>query len=214
MTERGTVLKCKNNFAQVRIGRNSACANCGKCGMSENQKHVDFYVENTQNAAVGDVVELEIPDINIAPLALVIYVLPLIPALALMFLGIGLSLPEWASVLLFFAGLALGFGVVVLMERLRKHKWAKMPVMTGVIRAREKTQNVDDIAAEQNTENVSAEQSSEIIAAQSTDGVVLKQNSETESSEQNATNSAQNADVVTEQNAANQTDDIQQKGEK
>ena len=47
MLERGVVLKSNGKFAQVRIGRNSACGSCGKCGMTENQKHVDFYVENT-----------------------------------------------------------------------------------------------------------------------------------------------------------------------
>ena len=65
----------------VRIGRNSACASCGKCGMTENQKHVDFYVKNTLDAQVGDRVELDIPEANSARLALVAYFLPLVPAL-------------------------------------------------------------------------------------------------------------------------------------
>ena len=67
MTERGSVVANKNNIAQVRIGRNSACASCGKCGMTEKQKHVDFYVENTLNAKVGDIVEVEIPETNSTP---------------------------------------------------------------------------------------------------------------------------------------------------
>ena len=64
MTETGTVIKCKNDYAMVRIGRNSACASCGKCGMTENQKHVDFYVKNTLDAQVGDRVELDIPELT------------------------------------------------------------------------------------------------------------------------------------------------------
>lgn len=133
MTETGTVIKCKNDYAMVRIGRNSACASCGKCGMTENQKHVDFYVKNTLDAQVGDRVELDIPEANSARLALVAYFLPLVPALVLMFLTFWLNWPEWSALLMFVAGLALGFFVVVLLDRARKHKWAQTPTMTAVL---------------------------------------------------------------------------------
>lgn len=142
MTEKGIVVSSKNNnYIQVRIGRNSACAACGKCGMTENQKHVDFFVENTKDAKVGDTVSVEIPDVNAAPLAFVGYILPLIPALALLFCGIALKLPEWASLLMFVGGFAVGFAVVVLIERLRKHKWMQSPVLLEVV-ARANPENI------------------------------------------------------------------------
>lgn len=133
MTEFGTVVECKKNFIQVRIGRNSACASCGKCGMTENQKHVDFFVENTLNARLGDKVEVEIPDASTVSLALVAYVLPLIPALILMFVSMYLKWPEWASLLMFAAGAVVGFGAVIVIDRLRKHKWMQSPTLISVI---------------------------------------------------------------------------------
>lgn len=133
MTERGFVLKTKGKFAQVRIERHSACGSCGKCGMTERQKHADFYVENTLNAQVNDVVDIDIPDANTAKLAFVGYILPLIPALILLFVSIGLQWKEWLSILLFFVGLAFGFAVVALIDKLHKRKWASSPTMKAIV---------------------------------------------------------------------------------
>ena len=108
MIERGQVVKIKNGFVRVRIERHSACGSCGKCGMTEKQKHVDFYVENTLSAAVGDVVEINIPEANTAGLAFVGYILPLIPALILFFMSLACKWQVWLSILLFFVGLTLG----------------------------------------------------------------------------------------------------------
>lgn len=133
MIERGFVIKCKDGFAQVRIERNSACGQCGKCGMTEKQKHVDFYVENTLDAQVNDVVELDIPEANSAKLAFVAYILPIIPALVLLFVSVGLKWMDWLSILLFFVGLAIGFAVVALIDRLHKRKWASSPTMKSIV---------------------------------------------------------------------------------
>lgn len=149
MTERGYVTKCKGKYAQVRIERNSACGQCGKCGMTENQKHVDFYVENSLNAQVNDLVEIDIPDANTAKLAFVAYILPLIPALALLFLSIALQWKEWLSLVLFFVGLAIGFAVVALIDKLHKRKWAASPTLKGIIKL-SKTEN--NLQGEQNNE--------------------------------------------------------------
>ena len=134
MTEQGVVLKVKNEFAQVRVGRNSACASCGKCGMTEKQKHVDFYAANEIGVEVGDTVELDIPEGNSAKIALFAYFVPLAPALALLFLALGLGLAEWIAILLFFAGLAAGFAVLAFIDKARKHKWMATPVITKIVR--------------------------------------------------------------------------------
>lgn len=155
MTETGTVVQCKNDFAQVRIGRNSACASCGKCGMTENQKYADFFVQNTLNAQVGDVVQVEIPETNSVPLALVAYVLPLVPALALMFLGFALSLPVWATMLLFAGGFAVGFGIVIVIDKLRKHKWMQSPTLLAIVAKSEKiAATADNGTSEKSDENL------------------------------------------------------------
>lgn len=148
MTENGTVVECKNNFVQVRIERNSACASCGKCGMTEKQKHVDFFVENTLDARLGDSVEVEIPETNTVPLAFVAYVLPLIPALALMFVSISLKWPEWASLLMFVGGAIVGFGVVVLIDKIRKHKWMQSPTLKAVILRKEVVSEHNNVVSE------------------------------------------------------------------
>lgn len=133
MTENGTVVECKGNFALVRIGRNSACASCGKCGMTESQEYVDFLVENTLSAQKGEVVSVEIPEGNSVKLAFVAYVLPIIPAILMLVLGVCLGLKEWISALMFLGGLTIGFGFVVMLDRIRKHKWAQAPTMLKVV---------------------------------------------------------------------------------
>ena len=88
MREVGLVTKLKGEFASVRIGRHSACGSCGKCGMSQNQKHVDFFVKNSLNAQPGDRVVLDIKDANTLKLALVAYVIPRDLGLVAFFVGI------------------------------------------------------------------------------------------------------------------------------
>ena len=133
MIEQGVVLSVNEQFAKVRVGRNSACASCGKCGMTERQKHVDFFASNEIGASVGDTVTLEISETNSAKLALVAYCLPLIPALGLLFLAIGLKWADWMATILFFGGLAVGFAIVALVDRLRKHKWMETPVIKDIV---------------------------------------------------------------------------------
>ena len=133
MTEQGVVLNVKDDFAQVRVGRNSACASCGKCGMTEKQKYVDFYARNDVGVCEGDVVELDIPEGNSAKFALIAYFIPLAPALALLFMALGLKWAEWIAVLLFFAGLAVGFAVLSVIDKARKHKWMESPVITKIV---------------------------------------------------------------------------------
>ena len=153
MTELGVVLKVKDDFAQVRVGRNSACASCGKCGMTERQKHVDFYASNKIGVAVGDTVELDIPDGNSAKLALVAYFVPLLPALVLLFVALGLKWSEWIAFGLFFVGLALGFAVLSIIDRARKHKWMTTPTIVKIVHRKssataEKTAEVVENAAD------------------------------------------------------------------
>lgn len=135
MTEHGTVVQCKKDFALVRIGRHSACAACGKCGMTENQRHVDFYLRNTLDAKEGDVVEVEIPEGNSATLALAAYILPLVPALALMFVAFACSWPIWATLLCFAGGFAVGICGIALWDKARKHKWMQSPEMKSIVRS-------------------------------------------------------------------------------
>ncbi len=172
MTERGVVLNIKNEFAKVRVGRNSACASCGKCGMTERQKHVDFFADNSIGAKEGDTVVLNIPETDSARLAFVGYIIPIIPALGLLFLVICLGWKEWIAALMFLGGLALGFAVVALIDRLHRHKWMETPQIVEIVQStapQEQTPtdeiNTEDKLAEANGDktetNISDEQNIE-----------------------------------------------------
>lgn len=156
MTEFGTVLDVKGEFATVRIGRNSACASCGKCGMTEGQKHVDFFAANDVGAAVGDTVEVTLPETSATKLALVGYIMPLVPALALLFVSLALGWAEWLALLLFAVGLAVGFVAVALLDSAKKHKWTKQAHIVSVVGSAAHVEADGDgqnTAAPQSTEN-------------------------------------------------------------
>ena len=129
MTEYGQVIAVDGEFATVRIGRNSACGSCGKCGMTEQQKHVDFFAANVASAKVGDRVEIELPEVNTTKLAFVGYILPLLPALAALLL----AWADWLAILLFFVGYAIGFAVVALLDKAKKHKWTEQATVVRVV---------------------------------------------------------------------------------
>ena len=149
MTEQGVVIDVKANYTKVRVGRNSACASCGKCGMMGNQKHVDFFASNDIGAVVGDTVAIDIPDTNGAKLALVAYFLPIIPALAMLFVAIALNWADWLAAILFFAGLVVGFAVVAIIDKIRKHKWMETPIITAIVGRK----NTEQIKTEQGENN-------------------------------------------------------------
>lgn len=134
MREVGLVTKLKGEFASVRIGRHSACGSCGKCGMSQNQKHVDFFVKNSLNAQPGDRVVLDIKDTNTLKLALVAYVIPLVLGLVAFFVGIVLKWPDWANLLMFVGGCAVAYVVVSLIDKRKKHQWMQSPEMVEIVK--------------------------------------------------------------------------------
>lgn len=133
MVEAAVVIKLNNKYAKVRIERNSACAACGKCGMTQNQKHVDVFVENKCDAKVGDTVQIQIPEQNSAKLAFVGYIIPLIPALLLMFVALSVWQKDWLGIVMFFTGYALGFFIIHLIDKRKVKGWAQAPQMISVI---------------------------------------------------------------------------------
>ncbi|MCM1042915.1 MAG: SoxR reducing system RseC family protein [Corallococcus sp.] len=134
MQEVGKVIQIKNEFVTVRIGRHSACGECGKCGFTENQRHVDFYVKNTLGAKIGDSVAVDIKDINTIKLAAVAYILPMIGALLLFLVSVLLNWPIWTSLLMFVCGLVLAYVAVAIIDKRKKHKWMQSPEMVKIIK--------------------------------------------------------------------------------
>ena len=140
MTEQATVLQADEQFATVRVTRNSACGSCGRCGMTENQKYVDIYAANDVGAKKGDVVKVSLAEASASGLALVGYILPLVPALTLLFVSLGLAWKEWLSLLLFFVGYAVGFAVVAVVDKIKHHKWTKHARVVEIVSQQENSQ--------------------------------------------------------------------------
>ncbi len=133
MTEIGVVTKLKGTFAEVEIGRHSACAQCGKCGMKSNQKKVQFFTQNSCDAKVGDRVELDIPDINTLGLAVVAYLIPLVFAVLFFVIASAIGWPDWALFVSGVVGLAVAFAVIAVIDKAKKHKWVSAPTMNKII---------------------------------------------------------------------------------
>ena len=100
--------------------------------MTENKKHVDVNLENTLNSKVGDSLEIEIPEKTSERRALVAYILPLVPGLALMFVALALNWKEWVALLMFVGGLVVGYALLVVIDRLRHRKWMQTPTMKSI----------------------------------------------------------------------------------
>ncbi len=134
MREIGLVTSLKGEFASVRIGRHSACGSCGKCGMTQNQKHVDFFVKNTLDAKPGDNVMLDIKEANTLKLSLVAYLIPLALGLLFFFVGIALEFKDWANLLMFVGGCAVAYTIVALIDKRKKHQWVQSPDMIEIVK--------------------------------------------------------------------------------
>lgn len=137
MNEIGVVTKVSGSFAEIEIGRHSACAQCGKCGMTASQKKVQFYTNNSCSAVVGDKVELSIPDVNTLGLAAVAYLIPLVLAVVCFIIAWQVGWPDWAMLVSGVVGLAIAFAVVAVIDKLKKHKWVSAPTMVKIIKTEE-----------------------------------------------------------------------------
>lgn len=134
MTELGKIVKVSGKLATVRIGRHSACGECGKCGMGKKNMHVDFQVVNTLNVNIDDTVEIDIKETNTLKLSFFGYILPLLFGIALFALALVLKLPDWASGLLFFVGCGIAYGLLYFIDRHKKHIWTESPTLVRIVK--------------------------------------------------------------------------------
>ncbi|MDY5677895.1 MAG: SoxR reducing system RseC family protein [Eubacteriales bacterium] len=133
MQETGKIIKVKRGQAVVRVDRKSACGSCGACAMKPSQMHVDISLPNTLGAKVDDVVLVDITGGSVAKMSIVAYLIPIIFAVALLVVFCLIGLPEWVAVVGFFGGLAVGFGVVALFDKLVFSKSENQPRMLKII---------------------------------------------------------------------------------
>lgn len=93
MVERGTVVGKENGFVLVRVARDGSCDRCGLCRDGDGLLRAE-----SSGLAVGEKVEVEIPDGELAGIALRLYLVPAFAftgglAAAALLLGEAWSLP-------------------------------------------------------------------------------------------------------------------------
>ena len=128
MTESGKVISTDGEYAVVRIERRSACASCGKCGMTEGQKHADIRVKNKCSAAVGEYAEISMGDRAIFLSSAIVYLIPLLGAAVGLIVGNFLK-NDLIQIILCFAGLILGYTIVSIIGKILNKNKNFTPVM-------------------------------------------------------------------------------------
>lgn len=82
MNQQGYIIEIVDNItAKLKLKRHSACASCGKCATTSEEKDIIVEVDNTIGAKVGDRVEVNMETINVLKAAFIVYTIPLIALL-------------------------------------------------------------------------------------------------------------------------------------
>ena len=151
ISERGIVEKIDNQKAIVRVTKSSACAHCGSrdsCNISDRDMLVE--VANDLKAAVGDSVEISVPEGTLLKLSVLIYLFPIIALMVGAFLGNflaesfhinqSLSAVTGGGILLIIAFCGLKF-----YERTKKSGEGHSPRMTRILTSGASPQPCDNI---------------------------------------------------------------------
>ena len=82
MNQQGYIIEIVDNItSKLKLKRHSACASCGKCATTSEEKDIIVEVDNTIGAKVGDRVEVNMETINVLKAAFIVYTIPLIALL-------------------------------------------------------------------------------------------------------------------------------------
>ena len=132
MKEVGVVHKIKGNTATVRFERKTACENCNMCLKPKEEMYVELKVRNSQNAKIGDKVEVTMGQRAVLTASFIVYVFPLL-VMAIV-IGCTYKLEVWISLVAFLASLVLSFIAVAIIDKLIiKKKKDYLPVMSAII---------------------------------------------------------------------------------
>ena len=120
-----------NNMAEVVVTRTTACgSNCGNCESCIFQSEIKTLARNLINAGPGQRVIIESKSSRIYGAALMVYIVPMILALAGYFIGYALGAAEGLCILSSFLGLAVGAVILVVTQR---KKMAKDPITFDIV---------------------------------------------------------------------------------
>lgn len=82
MNQKGYVVEIVNDqTVKIKMQKHSACASCGKCASSKDQKDIIVEADNKIGAKIGDYVEVNMDSINVIKAAAIAYLIPLISLL-------------------------------------------------------------------------------------------------------------------------------------
>ena len=137
MKEQGTVIKIEGDSAMMRFARSEACEGCKACKMGA-EKDMFVRIQNTLDAKVGDVVEVELEAKRLLSAGAWAYLFPL----AMLFLGLAIGYlgggkmgwnQELAAA---FGALAMVAAAYLLLKRMNRYFAAQAgysPAMCGII---------------------------------------------------------------------------------
>ncbi len=116
MIERGIVAKIKDNHATVRFDRRGECDKCHICTTTKDGMKVEIVVDNTLDANIGDVVEVDMGKRSLHIASVATYLIPLV--LVSVSIGIGYVINKLALIIIPILALILGTTCAILIDRL------------------------------------------------------------------------------------------------
>lgn len=124
MTNDAVVIKVfDDGMAEVAVTRGTACgSNCGNCESCIFQNELKTRARNLIGARPGQSVVIESKSSKIYKATLLVYVLPILLVLAGYVIAAAVGASEGLCIVSSFIGLALGAGIIVLSQRLKKEK--------------------------------------------------------------------------------------------
>lgn len=82
MNQQGYIVEIVDSVtAKLKLKRHSACASCGKCATTSEEKDIIVEVDNTIGAKVGDRVEVNMETVNVLKAVFIAYTIPLVALL-------------------------------------------------------------------------------------------------------------------------------------
>lgn len=82
MNQQGYIVEIVDSVtAKLKLKRHFACASCGKCATTCEEKYIIVEADNTIGAKVGDRVEVNMETVNVLKAAFIAYTIPLLALL-------------------------------------------------------------------------------------------------------------------------------------
>ena len=123
MTQDAVVYRCLDDgMAEVVVSRGTACgSNCASCEACVFQNELKTRARNPIGARPGQRVVIESKSSKVYGAIFLVYVLPIVLAVAGYFAAYTLGAPEGGCILATFAGICLGAVIVVLSQKKDKN---------------------------------------------------------------------------------------------